>query len=259
MRQCTVTEDEVQCPRPTRNNTSPYCEKHYSRVKRHGDPSVTLHDFTPASERWKKCYAVTPGPLSTPCWIWTGRGSTRTGGYGLISDGAARHSIPAHVFVYEQEKGPIPEGCEVDHLCENKACVNPDHLEPVPNGENQLRAARSRKYKLPRDDREKQRVREGVRRIRAVWAVDERLCNRCGNLKESNFFKLCVDCRRKKHEEYERRKNRRDVSSLKHVSGDGYCGACDVVYDAYVAAHPDYVGDEAAQYMFEMHNKSFDL
>ena len=45
----------------------------------------------------------------------------------------------AHRFYYEREYGPIPEGLEIDHLCRNRKCVRPDHLEAVTHRENVLR------------------------------------------------------------------------------------------------------------------------
>lgn len=46
----------------------------------------------------------------------------------------------AHRYSYVKFRGAIPEGCEIDHLCRNKKCVNPKHLEAVTRSENMLRA-----------------------------------------------------------------------------------------------------------------------
>ena len=60
------------------------------------------------------------------CWLWKG---TRRGGYGRFrtDDGL----VEAHRFSYETAVGPILLGLIIDHLCRNRACVRPDHLEPV--------------------------------------------------------------------------------------------------------------------------------
>lgn len=47
-----------------------------------------------------------------------------------------RHNVAAHRFAYELEVGPIPDGLQIDHLCRNRACVRPSHLEPVTQFEN---------------------------------------------------------------------------------------------------------------------------
>jgi hypothetical protein len=68
----------------------------------------------------------------TGCWDWqlykipTGYGQVRV----------ANRLYPAHRFYYEEKYGPVPEGYVLDHLCRNRGCVNPDHLEPVTQREN---------------------------------------------------------------------------------------------------------------------------
>lgn len=66
------------------------------------------------------------------CWEW--QGCLSDGGYGRFwcQEGVA----PAHHFLYELILGAIPQGFELDHLCKNCKCVNPDHLEVVTHREN---------------------------------------------------------------------------------------------------------------------------
>jgi hypothetical protein len=53
--------------------------------------------------------------------------------------GWKRKNRVAHAVAYEALHGPVPPGRELDHLCENKLCVNPSHLEPVTHQENVIR------------------------------------------------------------------------------------------------------------------------
>jgi hypothetical protein len=72
---------------------------------------------------------------TSACWLWLAQRNHR--GYGRFwIDGALRL---AHRVAYGAANGPIPKGLQLDHLCRNRACVRPDHLEPVTSRENTLR------------------------------------------------------------------------------------------------------------------------
>lgn len=77
---------------------------------------------------------------ATPCLIW--QGATNTNGYGVIRHEGRNRVV--HVLAYEETKGPIPDGLELDHLCGVHACLNVDHLEPVTHVENMRRGKSTR-------------------------------------------------------------------------------------------------------------------
>lgn len=92
-------------------------------------------------DRWE----TVDGGSSTQCWRWILNTNPVTG-YGVAK--RYRRQLLAHRLVYEELRGPIPDGLELDHLCRNRWCVNPDHLEPVTHQENIRRGANT---KLSRD------------------------------------------------------------------------------------------------------------
>ena len=65
--------------------------------------------------------------LENGCWKWLLYANNK--GYGIWNH--AGRSILAHVVLWERRNGPVPAGLELDHLCRNRLCVNPDHLEAV--------------------------------------------------------------------------------------------------------------------------------
>lgn len=133
---CTVEN----CDRP--HESKGFCSLHYQRWKNTGD--VRAGEPTkqrPWEERFDEKFTK-DGPVPRwrpdlgPCWPWLGSGQP-TGHAQLRVDGRL---LFVHRLAYERWVGPIPDGFQVDHLCRNGSCVNPDHLEPVPGPENSRRA-----------------------------------------------------------------------------------------------------------------------
>lgn len=70
---------------------------------------------------------------------WTANVLDNGHGYRTIADSSGKKHY-VHRLAYEHFRGPIPSGMEIDHLCRNRACFNPEHLEPVTRAENGRRA-----------------------------------------------------------------------------------------------------------------------
>lgn len=148
-----------------------------------GQPEVSRMPRETLTERfWAK--VAKAGPYE--CWEWTGS----THPYGSISvDGKTAY---AHRVAYELAVGPIPEGLHIDHLCRNKGCVNPAHLEVVSPGENVLRgigptARAARKthcvHGHPFSGENLYITREGTRGCRACKRERARMTRRRNRLK----------------------------------------------------------------------------
>lgn len=73
--------------------------------------------------------------ITKKCWNWKGKTNR---GYGMLWVGKGKSIMP-HIFSYRLHKGEIPKGLQIDHLCRNRKCMNPEHLEAVTLKENVLR------------------------------------------------------------------------------------------------------------------------
>lgn len=115
-----------------------WCDRHYKRWQRSLKPKAIK--ATPVERAIANFWQRVDKDGPNGCWIWTG--SIRHG-YGLLRIG--QHQVMAHRFSYMLNVGMVPQSFVIDHLCCNKQCVNPDHLEPVTNQENIQRAVDRRK------------------------------------------------------------------------------------------------------------------
>lgn len=100
-----------------------YCPKHYSRWYKHGDPNMRFRgrDDTLEDRLRLRGWDETAGG----CWEF--RGAKNPSGYGTMH--FQNRTQGAHRWAYMAWVGPIPEGRVVRHKCDNRPCINPDHLE----------------------------------------------------------------------------------------------------------------------------------
>ena len=126
MRHCIVTN----CLKPEKARG--VCSGHYQAFAKDGrltDLPYFPRAIRPPTERfWRR---VQHGSVEE-CWNWLGATDGR--GYGQLSGKPSTSSpVKAHRVSYEILHGPVPAGLELDHLCRNRLCVNPNHLEAVPH------------------------------------------------------------------------------------------------------------------------------
>lgn len=111
------------------------CSTHYGQWRQENPDKVRRYrTHGPLNERfWRQVN----GDSAATCWTWTG--TTDKDGYGKFVE--CGQWIASHRFAYEALRAEIPAGLQIDHLCRNRACVNPWHMEPVTHRVNQWRRA----------------------------------------------------------------------------------------------------------------------
>lgn len=129
------------CERPI--HARGWCVGHYSRWRKRKDLRVDQpikREPIPLIDRLFARRIITPGPMSSPCWLV----SLASGPDGYVNariTGRTSPEVRVHRYAYEVLVGIIPDGLHLDHLCRNRGCWNPDHLEPVTPRVNMLRSS----------------------------------------------------------------------------------------------------------------------
>lgn len=150
------------------------------RLERDEMPKRTRPPVPLLDRFWSYAYV----PAGDGCWLWTSTLNEK--GYGRIfvrgQDG--RHTAQfAHRVAYELFIGPIPDEYEIDHLCHNRGCVNPLHLDAVTHAENQQRRRFAPKTHCPHGH--ELTPANVYLRVRGAGRMATRMCRICLRAKEA--------------------------------------------------------------------------
>ena len=135
------------------------------------------------------------------CLEWTG--AINEDGYGVSWRNG--RTLRAHIFVYEEMASPVPPGLELDHLCRNRSCCHPDHLEPVTHEEN-LRRARA--HRAPKTHCKRDHDLSVHGRPHGLKRPHVRTCRACEKEALANRTPEQVAARRAYQREWERKKGK---------------------------------------------------
>ena len=141
------------------------------------------------AERVEKLWRDMDGKGPDECWRWHGL-KNRTG-YGLVqwTENGRRRAAVAHAFSYQLLRGDIPVGLELDHLCRNRWCVNPWHLEAVTHQENIRRGRTGAPNKSKTHCPSGHEYTEANTLYKERGKYIERHCRRCSSLHSMAYHK----------------------------------------------------------------------
>jgi hypothetical protein len=147
------------------------------------------------------------------CWTWPGRLDKNGYAAANVGNNGRVTRVRVHRFAYELLTGPIPDGKQIDHLCRNKACFNPAHLDVVTPRENVMRSdnACARNARKTHCQRGHPYTPDNTYIVTLRTGSRERLCKAC-----------CAERHRRRKatgwKQVERRKGRRRVTRQQHPS-----------------------------------------
>lgn len=146
-----------------------WCDKHYTRWKRHGDPNHVTRRNSRGLGLEDRLRLPGWEVTERGCWEWLGKGPGER--YGKLTVNGS--IVSAHRLAYTLWVGPIPEGCVIRHTCDNPPCINPAHLIPGThrdNSQDMVKRGRQRDQRGVKHNMHRL-VPEQVARIRERYAA----------------------------------------------------------------------------------------
>lgn len=174
------------------------CRKHYNaawRTKDFGDNKPKSEVNTIKDRLLAKITITENG-----CWEFTGQRKKDQFAYGLIWKG--NKAVRAHRVSYEEHIGPIPDGIDVLHKCDNPPCVNPDHLFLGTRGENCTDAASKNRFPLNDKHHNTKLSVEDVKLIKAARGMTNNELARHFKVSQPTISRIRAGLRRQKIDIY---------------------------------------------------------